>query len=44
MNEMNLEFIRGSYILSDVSKEVGYYEEIMGMLPVFLHGDVRKIK
>ena len=31
------------YILNDVSKDVGYYEEIAGMLPVFLRGDVKNL-
>ena len=31
------------YILSPVSKESSFYEEIMGMQPIFLNGDLNKI-
>jgi len=31
------------YILNPVSKELSYYEEVMGMRPVFLNSDLIKI-
>jgi len=32
------------FVLNDVSKDVSYHEEIIGMLPIFLKGDISKIK
>ena len=32
------------YILNNVSSEISYKQEIMGMSPVFLNGDLNKIR
>lgn len=32
------------FVLNDISKDLPHYEEVMGMLPVFLDGSLSKIK
>lgn len=44
--EIGVAFFLGKsiYILNPVSSELSYKQEIMGMKPVFLNGDLKKIK
>jgi len=41
---IGLHFKKKIYILNPVDSKLGYIEEILGMQPIFLNGDLTKIK